>query len=77
MISTEQIKKKTEEYIHACYFLWLKRPVDPLDLSPPKSLGEDICIGHHIKKVKSFHAWFKKNKIDLPVFDPDRVHDQQ
>ena len=74
MISTEQIKKKTEEYIQACYFIWLERPSNPLDVSPSRSYAEDLCIGDHIKKVKNSRIWFKKNKIDLPVFDPDSVN---
>lgn len=52
MLSEKEIVKKQIEYLHSCYFLWLERPTDPLDLSPPKSYGEGIFIGDHIKTVK-------------------------
>ncbi|KAA3494232.1 hypothetical protein CVG52_18800 [Acinetobacter baumannii] len=71
----QEILKKHIEYLHSCYFLWLERPTDPLDLSPPKSYGEDIVIGHHIKTVKRLRRWFKKNELPEPLFDSCTVYE--
>lgn len=75
MLSEQEILKKQIEYLHSCYFLWLERPTDPLDLSPPKSYGEDIFIGHHIKTVKRLRRWFKKNELPEPLFDSGTVYE--
>jgi hypothetical protein len=75
MLSEQEIVKKQIEYLHSCYFLWLERPTDPLDLSPPKSYGEDIVIGHHIKTVKRLRRWFKKNELPEPLFDSGTVYE--
>ena len=75
MLSEQEILKKQIEYLHNCYFLWLERPTDPLDLSPPKSYGEDIFIGHHIKTVKRLRRWFKKNELPEPLFDSGTVYE--
>lgn len=75
MLSEQEILKKQIEYLHSCYFLWLERPTDPLDLSPPKSYGEDIVIGHHIKTVKRLRRWFKKNELPEPLFDSGTVYE--
>ncbi|WP_447293810.1 hypothetical protein [Acinetobacter baumannii] len=75
MLSEQEILKKQIEYLHSCYFLWLERPTDPLDLSPPKTYGEDIFIGHHIKTVKRLRRWFKKNELPEPLFDSGTVYE--
>lgn len=75
MLSEQEILKKQIEYLHSCYFLWLERPTDPLDLSPPKSYGEDIFIGHHIKTVKRLRRWFKKNELPEPLFNASTVQE--
>lgn len=75
MISEQEIVKKQIEYLHSCYFLWLERPTDPLDLSPPKSYGEGIFIGDHIKTVKRLRRWFKKNEIPEPLFKASTVQE--
>ncbi|HAV3594435.1 TPA: hypothetical protein KZI66_003956, partial [Acinetobacter baumannii] len=54
----QEILKKQIEYLHNCYFLWLERPTNPLDLSSPKHRAEELFIGSYIKKVKSLRRWF-------------------
>ena len=53
MLSEQEILKKQIEYLHNCYFLWLERPTDPLDLSSPKHRAEELFIGSYIKKIRS------------------------
>jgi hypothetical protein len=75
MIMEQEILKKQIEYLHNCYFLWLERPSNPLDLSSPKHRAEELFIGSYIKKVKSLRRWFKKNELSEPLFDPDTVQE--
>ncbi len=75
IIMEQEILKKQIEYLHNCYFLWLERPTNPLDLSSPKHRAEELFIGSYIKKVKSLCRWFKKNELPEPLFDPDTVQE--
>ncbi|WP_127472511.1 hypothetical protein [Acinetobacter colistiniresistens] len=74
-MQNENFVKNQIDYLTSCYFLWLERPTDPLDLSPAKSYGEDIVIGHHIKTVKRLRKWFKNNEFSQPLFDPSTVYE--
>jgi hypothetical protein len=75
MLSEQEILKKQIEYLHNCYFLWLERPTDPLDISSPKHRAEELFIGSYIKNVKSLRRWFKKNELPEPLFDPSTVQE--
>lgn len=75
IIMEQEILKKQIEYLHNCYFLWLERPTDPLDLSSPKHRAEELFIGSYIKKIRSLRRWFKKNELPEPLFNADTVQE--
>jgi hypothetical protein len=70
----QEILKKQIEYLHNCYFLWLERPTDPLDLSSPKHRAEELFIGSYIKKIKACVDGLK-NELPEPLFNADTVHE--
>ena len=64
-VDKSTILKKAEKYQIACYFVWLRRPDLPLD-NPPRSKGEDIVIGVHIRNIPKLRKWFEKNGLIVP-----------
>jgi len=68
----DEIQSQTNNYLRACYLVWLERPNLPLDL-PPREQGEEVVIGAHIRKIKKQKSWFKKHDLPLPTFDPSEM----
>lgn len=57
----------TERYKHACYFVALERG-ENLE-GPPRSIGEDIVLGDHIKQILAFRKKARQRKKTIKAFD--------
>ncbi|EAS1924361.1 hypothetical protein AIQ34_27330 [Salmonella enterica] len=67
LVDIVDIEKKTLEYVRACYFIWLERNDVPLDIAPRTS-GEKLIIGSHIRKIKNLRTWFRRNGLGIPNY---------
>ena len=65
----EKIKELVSKYISAIYFIFLER--GEINLDAPNSYGEELAIGHHIKKAVTTGKKIKKITGKLPEYDCD------